>query len=131
MKRQIVKDRFELGWNESDMLDMLKEHHIDTTLNEYELVALGYERYSAGKPYTLAFECHGDYLAYFAMGLHEEPNFDAIDDMYTQYDFEDMLDEFPDVDAIKAHAESFWWGDGDDYIYSLTNTTTGKVLYES
>lgn len=115
-----------------ELVAILKEHGIDTTKAKYELFAETYERYERGKRYTKSFTCAGDYLAYFAMSMHTTPNYNNIVDYYGDiYEFEAFVDKYPTVQDIKRHASESWWGDGDDYILSLTNLSNGKVLYEN
>lgn len=110
------------------LVDILKEHGIDTTKAQYELKAESYERYDSGKVYTRKFTCPGDYLAYFAMWVHRQPSVSSIDDL--DY-FEDIVDENPTVGDIATYAEQNWWGDGDDYIIYLKNLNTGEILYSA
>lgn len=113
------------------VLSILKDHNIDTTMCQYELRAEAYERYTSGKVYTKKFKCPGDYLAYFSMVVHKAPTGSAILEYFDLDEFAELVDHYPTVAKIKQVAEQSWYGDGDDYIISLKNLTTGDVLYEA
>lgn len=109
---------------------ILKDHGIDTTSHKYELVAEEYGRYDSGPIYTKRFSCHGDYLAYLSMVIHEAPTVARILKYFDEEEFAELVDANPTVEAIADYASSCWYGDGDDYIIKLQNLDTGKVLYE-
>lgn len=115
----------------NELISILQEHNIDITKSKYELIAEAYERFGSGGHYKKSFTCPGDYLAYFAMAVHTTPNYKNLIENYFGdiYEFEEFVESNPTVDDIADIASSSWWGDGDDYIVSLTNTSTGDVLY--
>ena len=120
------------GSKSRELLETLKSHGIDTTKCQYELTAEEYERYHPGEVYTIKFSCPGDYLAYFSMWMHERPSIARFEAAYGDdliLEMEDCLNRFPTVEALAEHAAANWWGDGDDYIISLKNLTTGELLY--
>ena len=100
--------------------------------NQYELVAQTYERYESGRPYRIKFFAPNDYIALYSMDIHCAPTVANLEDygIYGQ-DILDGLKEHPTFEAFREYQSINAWGDGDDFIYSLTNLTTGKVLYSS
>ena len=122
----------ESDFTNADLVQLLKDHNIDTTKQKYELRAEGYERYGSGKLYTRKFTCPGDWLAYLSMQFHKSPTADVLMDYFDDVDeLIEFVEDYPTVQKIENHAASNWWGDGDDYIIYLKNLTTGKYLYES
>ena len=131
MKRWIHASEDEFEFTNDQLIDLLKSHNIDTTKSKYELKAEGYERYGSGKRYTKTFTCPGDYLAYFSMMLHTTPSAKSfLEQEYTLDEIQEYLERCPSVKDIARWAEANWYGDGDDYIFSLKNLTTGETLYE-
>ena len=132
MKRWIKASKAE--FTNAELVQMLKDHDIDTTKAKYELKAQRYERYEEGAIYIKKFTCSGDWLAYFSMQFHRQPNAEEIDDYYGREEFEEMVEDYPTIDAILTTASKNWWGDGDDYIIylknltSISNTTLGLAL---
>lgn len=118
---------------EISIKDALK-HVIDKFGNnkqKYRLVAQAYERYGSGATYSRTFYAPNDYLALFSMMLHAAPTIANFEDFGFEYiDMEEYLNDYPTYKDLLSHAASTWWGDGDDYIISLTNLTSGKTLYE-
>lgn len=113
------------------VIKLLKDHGIDTTMQQYELCAQGYERYGSGSNYRIKFKCPGDWLAYISMAIHESITPSTLSDYFYDMDgIVEMVDLYPSVEAIAEHASEAWYGDGDDYIYYLKNLTTGQMLYE-
>lgn len=110
---------------------LLKNNNIDLTKHKYQLKAQQYLRMSEGEKYQIEFTCPGDYLAYFSMLLHEQPTLQNILAEYGISDLVKLINANPSVESIAEYASYNWWGDGDDYIYKLTNLDTGKVLYSS
>lgn len=98
--------------------------------HKYRLKAEGYERYSAGGIYSRTFKAPNDYIALFSMVLHGSPSLRNLEDYFEPSEILELLEEHPTFDALLDFAASVWWGDGDDYIISLTNLDTGNVLYE-
>ncbi len=97
---------------------------------KYELVAQDYNRgYNEGI-YRKTFSAPNDYLALFSMMLNERPSISAFEDYMDPEDLQDYIDENPTYEDLLKYAECYWWGDGGDYIISLTNLTTGEVLYQ-
>lgn len=116
------------------VLQILSEHGIDITECTYELHAEVYRRYNSEekREYTEQFDCYGNYLAYFSMALHKEPTPSNVVEYFgTLGAFEDFVDENPSIEDIADYASTYWWGDGDDYIYYLDNVTRNTTLYES
>lgn len=99
--------------------------------HKYRLKAEEYVRYGAGRVYTKTFKAPNDYLALFSMVVHGKPSPDNLEDAFEPTEILDLLKEHPTFDALLDFATSVWWGDGDDYIISLTNLDTGNVLYEA
>lgn len=127
MKRYIRSNTTIKG---EDILNLLKSHNIDTTTNQYELVAEEYERYEQGGRYKKTFKCPGDYLAFFSMALHANPTPAAIEDYYGDLDeLEYYVNKYPTLSDIGKYASQNWYGDGADHIISLKNLTTGELLY--
>lgn len=114
------------------VIQKCKEAGIDVTSNKYEMMAEKYMRYGAGANYTIRFSAPGNYFAYTAMYIHQPLNIDNllefIEDQFGG--IQDMLDEYPSEESMKEYASAVWYGDGDDYIFYLKNTTTGELLYE-
>lgn len=132
MKRYIHASDDE--WTEitnENLIEFLKSNGIDTTKSKYELKAITYERYEEGSRYVKKFTCPGDWLAYFSMLFHTVPNAATFNEHgYVLEDLEDFIAEgCTTVDAMKDHASSVWWGDGDDYILYLQNLNNGEYLY--
>ena len=130
MKRYI-KASMDYEWTNKSIVELLESRGIDTTKAEYELKAQRYERYDEGAVYTRKFTCPGDYLAYFSMTIHSQPNASNINFHYPGDEFIDIVDECPTVEDIADYAEQYWWGDGDDYIIYLKNLSTNEYLYGS
>lgn len=113
-----------------DLVNFLQSEGIDTALYTYELCARKYDRYESGRPYLKRFKCPGNYLAYFSMLMHQQPNANAIEEYYGSLDeFKSFVDTYPKESLIKSYASENWWGDGDDYIFYLKNVDTGRYLY--
>lgn len=114
------------------LIAILKSYGIDTTTHTYELEAEEYTRYRDEEHdnYSFKFKCPGDYLAYFAMVLHHQPDPSLLEDYFGIDYFRELVKTHPTVEDIQQYASSHWYGDGDDYIYSLKNLDTGKILYE-
>lgn len=98
--------------------------------HKYRLTAKEYERYEEGKKYRKTFTAPNDYLAAFSMLLHTAPTIDNISLELDAEDFEDIFNECPTIKSIFKYAAEEWWGDGDDYIISLEDLTTGEFLYD-
>lgn len=126
--KKYIKSTIDSKLTNQSLVKLLESKGIDTTKAKYELKAQRYERYTDGGIYTLHFTCPGDYLAYFSMAIHKQPNSENIYNYYFD-EFEDILDTYPTVEDIADHASSSWWGDGDDYIIHLKNLTTDEYLY--
>lgn len=114
------------------LIELLSSFGIDTTISTYELRAEEYERYQEGNRYSKKFKCPGNWLAYFSMLVHGQPSYENLE--YELGDVEGELsyyaEQCPTVTAMGDRAARDWWGDGDDYIISLKNLTTGEVLYQ-
>ncbi len=111
---------------------LFDELGIDNTRHRYELKAEKYERYERGRNYVKRFTCSGDYLAYFSMFLHTKPTAEGLSEYFDDFDeFKDLVEANPTVEDIKGYASSFWFGDGDDFIFYLKNLDNNKVLYEA
>ena len=115
-----------------ELLKVLKSWGIDTTKHEYELIAQKYERYEEGPTYKVTFVAPGDWVAYLSMYLHMDMTcddvLDWVEDCMEGYDEDEFKEVFGSLKKMEEYALSYWWGDGDDYIISLTNLDTGKVL---
>ena len=100
--------------------------------SQYELIALEYDPFDAERPYRRKFFAPNDYIALYSMTLHCAPTAANLEDfgIYGQ-DILDDLKEHPTFEDFLDYQSANAWGDGDDFIYSLTNLTTGKVLYSS
>ena len=94
----------------------------------YHMRAEGYDRCPGGTGvYTKDFNAPNDYVALYAMYCHDTPTIEGLFDY-----FGTDIEEFPEnYQEMLDYASSSWWGDGDDYIIELTNTTTGETLYEA
>lgn len=97
---------------------------------KYKLVAEEYQRYSTGGVYTKTFFAPNDYIALFSMTLHEAPTIANFEDYMDGDELKEYLDEYPTYESLLENASAIWWGDGDDFIISLENLTTGETLYE-
>ena len=127
-----ISTRNSKGSGDAQVIQILNEHNIDTTLCQYQLRAQRYERYAEGEYYTRKFKCAGDYLAYFSMLLHSKPTASAFIDYFGSLgEFEEFVESHPTLPDIANTASSGWWGDGDDYIIYLKNLTTGSTLYSA
>lgn len=132
MKKYVkaVSEEDKVLWK--SVLQKCKQVGIDTTSNNYEMMAERYMRYQEGGNYTIKFSAPGNYFAYMAMYIHQPLNIENILEFIKDYfgDVDDMLADYPTEESMKENAESVWWGDGDDYIFYLKNTTTGDILYQ-
>lgn len=98
---------------------------------KYELVAQEYDRYSDGKIYKKTFYAPNDYIALYSMALHDAPTIDNFNlAFWDPYDIKMSSGNFPTYEEMLNEVSSEYWGDGDDYIISLKNLSTGKTLYE-
>lgn len=96
---------------------------------KYKLVAEKYERYTTGSVYTKTFFAPNDYIALFSMMLHKAPTVANFEEYIEGYELKEYLNDYPTFESFLDMAEQCWWGDGDDYIFSLENLTTGETLY--
>ena len=124
MKRMIRASQTEKFTN-ADLKKILKDADLWEELQDYELKAQRYERYSNGAVYTKKFMCPGDWLAFLSMLVHNEPNARTLQ----EEDIQDLIEECPTVEDMEQHASKNWWGDGDDYIIYLKNLNTNEYLY--
>ena len=95
--------------------------------HKYKLVA---ESYPDGNVYTRTFLAPNDYIALFSMTLHCAPTVSNFEDWGEGEDLLEYLNDHPTYESLLERASADWWGDGDDYIISLENLTTGKTLYQ-
>lgn len=117
---------------DASIIQILKDHNLDTTSHKYVMKAERYERYTRGKDYVSRCSCPGDYLAYFMMLLHKKSTAEALNEYFDDAEeFREFVADHPTVSDIDRYASQNWWGDGDDYIFYLKNLDTGEMLYQS
>lgn len=115
---------------------VLNEHGISTTpRSKYELVWHDSgSRGGYGTPHTTTYTANGDWLACFGMKYKGSPTAKKLLDDYG-YDFietiEEYATEYSTVDAL-LDGVGWEWTSPDEYswVESLTNLTTGEVLYK-
>jgi len=128
--KKMIRASQEARFTNADLKKMLKDADLWEDLQDYELKAQRYERYTNGAVYTKKFMCPGDWLAFLSMRVHKEPNARTLqEDYYVKEDIEEMIEECPTVAAMEDYASRNWWGDGDDYIIYLKNLSTNEYLY--
>lgn len=108
------------------IIDKFGDHN-----DRYLMVAEAYDRAPSHRIYKLRFNAPNDYLAFFAMTLHDEPTEENILAYYEEEGLEEFFEEYPTIEAIKEFAEANWWGDGDDYIILLENASKEEDLYSA
>lgn len=96
---------------------------------QYNLKAEEYQRYFAGNIYNKKFFAPNDYLALFSMTLHKPPTIANLEEYFEPAELLELFEEQDSFEKLLDFASSVWWGDGDDFIISLDNLTTGETLY--
>ena len=112
------------------IVDLIKSKVKELGMNKSKY-SMRAERYGDDGTYTLRFSAPNDYIALFAMLLHESPSINAMIEYFGDLEsIKYYFDEFPTYDDLYKFASESWWGDGDDFIIELKNLTTGETLYE-
>lgn len=130
MKKYVKSaDQTDTQFNSQSFIQLLNDKGIDTTPHRYELHA---QQYGGDNLYTQRFKCPGDYVAYFAMYLHESVKFDDVFEYFNNNveNLTNFINEHPDVEAMQEYAAYNWWGDGGDYVFYLKNLDTDEFLYQ-
>lgn len=112
------------------IVDLIKNKVKELGMNKSKY-SMRAERYGDDGTYTLRFSAPNDYIALFAMLLHESPSINAMIEYFDDLEsIKYYFDEFPTYDDLYKFASESWWGDGDDFIIELKNLNTGETLYE-
>lgn len=110
------------------IVDRFGNYKYQYNLKAEEYVRYGFENASI---YNKKFLAPNNYLALFSMLLHKAPTVANLEEYFDPDELLKFFEKNPTFNDLYDHAQSVWWGDGDDFIISVDNLTTGENLYEA
>jgi 5'-deoxynucleotidase YfbR-like HD superfamily hydrolase len=104
---------------------MKHQREVASTDATYEVLFLAYERYAASNLIRLRFKAASDYEAILQcyMGC------DSIEQYFSDYDdYDKFVAEYDTIELLSRALQEIN-GDGRDFIFSITETSTGRIIF--